>query len=66
MVFLSPGLRCPEWFEEKKAEGTAAAGGAVLGGMLGGPIGAVVGSQARQRAEELGGCELAAWEGSTM
>ncbi|CAK9018089.1 3-oxoacyl-[acyl-carrier-protein] synthase 1 (3-oxoacyl-[acyl-carrier-protein] synthase I) (Beta-ketoacyl-ACP synthase I) (KAS I), partial [Durusdinium trenchii] len=52
-----------EWFEEKKAEGTAAAGGAVLGGMLGGPIGAVVGSQARQRAEELGGCELAAWEG---
>ena len=34
-----------KWFEEKKAEGTAGVGGAVIGGMLGGPLGAVVGSQ---------------------
>ena len=34
-----------KWFEEKKTEGTAGVGGAVIGGMLGGPLGAVVGSQ---------------------
>lgn len=34
-----------KWFEEKKVEGTAGVGGAVIGGMLGGPLGAVVGSQ---------------------
>ena len=34
-----------KWFEEKKAEGTAGVGGAVVGGMLAGPLGAVVGSQ---------------------
>ena len=34
-----------KWFEEKKAEGTAGVGGAVIGGMLAGPLGAVVGSQ---------------------
>jgi len=34
-----------KWFEEKKAEGTAGVGGAVIGGMIAGPLGAVVGSQ---------------------
>eukprot|EP00438_Fugacium_kawagutii_P030251 Skav232751 [mRNA] locus=scaffold757:35973:36929:+ [translate_table: standard] len=34
-----------KWFEEKKAQGTAGVGGAVIGGMLAGPLGAVVGSQ---------------------
>lgn len=41
-----PGLDgVKKWIEEKKAQGTAGVGGAVVGGMLGGPIGAVVGAQ---------------------
>lgn len=41
-----PGLDgVKKWIEEKKAQGTAGVGGAVVGGVLGGPIGAVVGAQ---------------------